>query len=862
MKLSSFFRKPRWLSRDERTRRLAIQHDREPELLAALPRLAREDPDAGVRLAALRRLADPALAQHMAHDDADPELRASARTLWLELITGTHPASPPLAERQRLLTAQDDPELHEYMARKAPEAALRRAALERVQRPVFLFERALEDPDAELRLSLVARIDDEAQLARLAERARKTDKALNRAARERIEALQVARGDAAAVAALARTLCEEMEALVREAGTPAAEAALVERWTRLAASAGPALGERFAAARSLLAASREPPRPAPAPDAVAEAAAEGTGSDDEPSASADAPGEAADEATVPAAGGAAEAAEAGAQEGAGASDPAALVAEQIAQARFSAALDEAQAARRQKEARERELLAELEAAIESAGKAVAEGASARAHADMARIGALRRELGELPARLRQPLARLEAVYAPMREWQHWADNQRRRELCEEIEALAGSGLHPDAVATRVREAQAEWKRLDELERRGSARPSGLGKRFFAACRAAMAPTEAYFDKRQELRTAHATALGELLQRAGALPGDADRKAATALRRELAEALRSLDRVDPRARKTLYARLKQALAAVDRRIDELDATVASARALLIREAEALTAEGGLQRGAVAAARELQQRWKEVEPGKRSRDQQQWEAFRAAIDKVFAALDSERSERAARESERRTTAEEACRRIEELAAAAAPERGALARLETEWKALAARDEDLLRRFEVARQKLDEHFRAAERARKHARFGAWRVRYQFCRDAERTPGEAQALQQGFAALAPSAIATAALAERFEAALSGTAAPTASDAGAHHAVLLELESLAGIEPAQADREERRQLQLARLAARMQGGQALAADEELAGLLERWSALGPSPDEGHDARLLAALDKVLAALD
>ncbi len=217
MKLPAFLNKPRWLSKDAATRRAAVLHDSDSELVANLGRLAREDADADVRVAAMKRLADPGIAQGLAHDDADLNVRAQARTLWIDLLTGTHASAPPLAERLRLLKAQDDNELITHIARNAREAPMRQAALDRSSRPGLLLERALDDADPAIRLALVARIDDEAQLARLAERARKSDKQVSRAARERIDALRIARGHDATVEQRARQLCEQLEQLVRGA---------------------------------------------------------------------------------------------------------------------------------------------------------------------------------------------------------------------------------------------------------------------------------------------------------------------------------------------------------------------------------------------------------------------------------------------------------------------------------------------------------------------------------------------------------------------------------------------------------------------------------------------------------------------
>ncbi len=846
MKLPAFLSKPRWLSKDAEVRRSAAQLDRDPDLMAALPRLAREDPDAGVRIAALRRLADPALAQGLAQDDADDAVRAQARRLWLELMAGTHPSAPPLVERVRLLAAQDDDELLEHVVRKSPEAELRGAALARVTRPALLFERALEETDSGLRLALVERIDDEGQLARLAERARRTDKNLNRAARERIDALRLARGDADAVAAQARALCEQLEQLVRDAGSPVDEAPIVERWALVAAAADPALVQRFETARQLLATSREP-APPPAPAASAE--------DTPPAAESD-PAVDSTTGTDEIGSGA------GHAEGVDAPEPRAsaeeIVAQQIAAAQFAAALDEARAAKQQHAQRQRELIGELEQAVADCAAALDAGSSGDAHAAHARIEALRRQIDAVPAALARRLGKTEARHAELRQWQRWSDNQRRRQLCEEVEALVDSGLHPDAIATRVREAQAEWNRLGALEGRSDARPDGLARRFHGACRAAFAPTETYFRKRQELRESEAERLHALLARTDALPADANRATLGGVRRELVEALRGLDGIDPRQRKAMAARLKQALDALDQRIRQLDAEVEAARAVLIGEAEALTRDG-LQRGAVATARELQQRWQELGHGRRARDEAQWKTFRAALDAVFGALDAARTERKARDAQAQAQAEEVCQRIEALTADEDAERGMLAKLGSEWEALRVRDEALQRRFDAARSTLEQRLVRRERERRHARFGAWLARYELCRRAEAGADDAVTLREQWEAAPPCGIAAQSLSQRFDAALAGPVAPGPENAEAFAELLLELEFLAGVESPQDALEQRRALQVARLAARMRGEAAGSEADELANLLQRWSELGTVPAAELDERLRRA---VLGAID
>jgi hypothetical protein len=503
-------------------------------------------------------------------------------------------------------------------------------------------------------------------------------------------------------------------------------------------------------------------------------------------------------------------------------------------------------------------LHELDQALEACDTALERGASAAAHAARANVDVLRaRVVGTLPKVIADKLHAVEARHAELSRWQFWADNERRRQICEEIEAAAGAALHPDAVAAKVRDAQVEWTRLDAAEGpRG--RGGELTRRFHAACRAALAPAQAYFHKRKELRQSHAGEIERVLAQVSALdPGDADWAAITALRRETVEALRELDRVEPRARKTLARRLKDALDALDARIRSRDVAVEQAKAALIAQANTLADE--LPRGAVASTRELQQHWQAAGNGRRARDQAQWKAFRTALDRVFERLDSERIQRSAQDVESKAQAQALCAELESLAAAGSvPDRAMVARIVEGWNTLRPRDEALARRFAAAQERLHEAGREQQRRQRHQRFERWQERAALCRAAELATEPADALRARWDAGADSGIASAALRERFDAALAGMPVAQA-DAAAARTVLLELELLAGIESAAPDREQRRELQVARLAARMRGTAVLSPADEIATLLERWSALGAPPDAELDARfrqvLAAALD-------
>ncbi|MFC4821844.1 DUF349 domain-containing protein [Dokdonella ginsengisoli] len=850
MKLPAFLSKPRWQSKDAAVRRAAIAADNESGLIAELARLAREDADPGARIAAMRRLADPGLVQGMANDDADADVRRQARALWFELMSGAHASAPALPDRLRLLKAQEDAELIEHLARRAREPELRLAALDLARRPALFFERALEDADANVRAAALARVDDEAQLLRLAERARKSDKQINRLARERVEALRIGRGDDATLEQRARALCERLEQLVREPQAPDAEAEIDARWDEIQVRIAEPLRQRYRTAHALLLASRSERPPvanvAPAQEAVAEQAAVEPVVDRVEVSETDAAGET-------------ETAEEAAAGDEPATDPAAVNA-LLAQVRFNASLDSANAERQQQRERQQALFARIEAALAPLAEALEAGASGRAHALKAEIDELRRQSeAPLPRALMQRLAAAEQRHAELSRWQHWADGQRRRQLCEEIEALAEAGPHPDAVAARVRDAQTEWTRLDAIEGPEAARHGGLARRFHAACRNALAPARAYFKKRHELRESQAQRISEVLERATASGGDgADASAVIAARREIVAALRDLDRVEPRERKALAERLKNGLTTLDARIAARDEEIAAAKRNLIARAEALT-QPTLQRGAVASARELQQQWQTIGSGRRDRDQAQWKAFRAALDAVFGRLDAERAERSARDAEARGQAEALCAELETLAADAAnADRTAASRIEKAWGALDRVDDGLRKRFDAARAALRTAAEQRERGVRQARFAHWLARYRLCREAEQGGGAADSLRERWNATEATDVAGAALNERFDRAASSDIAVADEDTA--RTAVIELEMLAGVDSPEEDRERRRILQVERLSARMRGGAAASPQQELVALLARWTGLGAA-DTAFDRRLERALAATLETL-
>ncbi len=845
-----------------------------------LPVLAREDSDARVRLAVLRRLADPGVAQAMAHDDSDSDVRKAAESQWLELLSGTHASAPPLVERVRLLRAQDDLRLIEYIATRAPEAELRLAALERVTRPALIAERATGDIDAGIRMAALERVDDEAQLARIAERARKSDKQINRRAREKIDALRLARGDQATIHEHARSLCERLEGLIRDGGSVEAEAGIAHAWNEIASQVPADLVTRYSNATQLLALGRDPERVANMRERKAldgelgqleKLLASATGSEhDLLSAQWEAIRERITNlVAVDADAGASLTPRANTIQARldSLQPPAIVVPEEedaaaiAARVRFTAAVEALDAEREQEKVRSRELNSTLAQCLDSIESSIEAGQTAEANQHYRHLRDLRKQLGDgIAASLRGRLVSVDKQYDDINQWQRWSDAQRRRQLCEEVAALPAFGLHPDALATRVREAQAEWKRLDEIDGRGDAAGGGLTTRFRALCRDAIKPAKPYFDKRDELRKAKTEQLNALLLRLGGLVDDEaaagnDVRELNSARREAASALRELDAVDPRERKALAQRLKDILGRFDSRIDAHYSGVEAAKNALISNADGLADQANV-RDAISAARDLQQRWKAAGNGRRGRDEAQWKAFRAAIDTVFARADAERNERTSQDHALHAEASSLCAELEALATAETPpERTEQQRIDAAWNALSVADPALRERFSAAQLKLREAVERHSQQAQLSEYTTWEQHYALCRRIERGELSGDAASQAIAALPPLGIAGADMRARMDAALNGLPRDTAS-ADALHDCLLQLEALAGIESPDEDRQRRMDLQVSRLSARMRGEHSANDDPTLRELLLNLTRLpAPSSEQSQfDTRLGQAI--------
>lgn len=832
MKIFTAFKSPAWEQRDATVRAAAVREETAPELIAKLPGIAAQDPEPAVRSAAVARLTVPALLLARHREDADAGVRAAALARLSKLMLDAGAGLAPGA-RLAALALELPIELLEKVAESAPDVETRRAALARTARPGFLQRRCIEESDPALRAELLDRIEGEDALDRIGEALRKRDKTLSRRARERAEASRLARNDAAALRRYAAGLCEtltlwaqqqpaELDALLADAralwGTrrEALDAAMQARVEAYFARVHEARERRIALEAA--------PPVAPDPE----------------------PGEAiADEASP---------------------KPAAAAPDWSGFDRLLADANRAVVARHLGEAK-------------PAWQRVLDALPTLPRPDRARSA----RLGEVQARVDE-----------LEQWQRWSGNRVRARLCDEVETLIGAGLHPDAVANRVKELQQEWARVEAAEPGDADRTSGLARRFRALCGRAMAPTRAYFEQRHALREQRREAIEALLREvqdeavaAAALP------ATIALRRRLVEALRALDELEPKARTALARRLRAALGELDARLaSQREDAALSRRKLIARLRRDLTHADPAT--ALELARQAQLEWKRLPRPAREHEATLEQELRTLVDPLFA------QERAQREqaTQQATQHEQESRRILAALAALADADGAalahadgrIAALAAEWKALHAASapppaerrkdrNDRNDRHEARRDPRDRGARSADPRRDAARGGARDAERAFDQAVARVRAAQQAAERAHRAARLQALADAAdliaqadagatgdnatarwgelaldeadrrkLAPRWEAACASTpGAPGRAREADAETWLVAAELDAGLESPPAAQARRRELQMQRLAARLQGGE--SAPRAPLDRLHDWIALGPLDPAQREAR-------------
>ena len=314
-----------------------------------------------------------------------------------------------------------------------------------------------------------------------------------------------------------------------------------------------------------------------------------------------------------------------------------IVIEQRRLAQIRAAEQEIHAARQQ-----------VHTLLHTAEQALAAGQLQTARAAADEIRTRRPGAGLLPKPTLQRLSRLTQQLKELERWESFGQHQARVQLCERAEAAATLTLDAPHLAVEVQKLRNEWNALDQQH---AGVPKALWERFDRACEKAYAPAARYFAEQAALQKQARKQREEFIAAAAAhaptlLVEPRDWRAIERWLRETDRRWRDgdLGSVEPKAWKSLDARLNAALAPLRDALSAARDQAKARRVALIEEATALAAKA-MERDAPSQVKAIQARWqaqaKELTLAQRD-ERALWEQFRAACDAVFEAREAKRKQ----------------------------------------------------------------------------------------------------------------------------------------------------------------------------------------------------------------------------
>jgi hypothetical protein len=240
----------------------------------------------------------------------------------------------------------------------------------------------------------------------------------------------------------------------------------------------------------------------------------------------------------------------------------------------------------------------------------------------------------LPPHLARTLQQLDERLTAVKEWKDYAVAPKRVELIDEMEALIGSTMEPQALARQIQSLQQEWRTIGK----GIAGDtSAEWERFHRAAEAAYLPCKAFFEEQAQARATKLELRKAVLARlidfeAAQDAQQLDWRLVSTVLREAPLEWRSHYPVERAANKPVEAEFSAAMMRLQARLTDFHARNAALKQSLIERArQLLTLEDGA--AAIDAAKRLQVDWKNAGPVPREQDQQLWAEFRVQCDAIF-------------------------------------------------------------------------------------------------------------------------------------------------------------------------------------------------------------------------------------
>lgn len=882
--------KPDWQHRDDERRLQAVIHSNDPQLREALTRIMVEDESIPVRMAAARRIADIGQLEQAKAASDDEVYSKFLRQRIEDLVCSPEGKHPTMPQRRAYVEQSDERQFLERMASEAEPAELRLLALSRIDRQGFLGDRAIHDPDPEIRRTAAAAIKRHATLKRVIEETRTRDKALHSALQHRLKTELLEAGEAAAVGAEALEICKLLEAYAvmhqhQEATVPED---LESRWQHIATQVPDELKQRRDRAVIRIESAAQQ-APAEATDEAIEPTP--ITRDKEPGGEPTSQSAGPDTAQV----------DPRIAEFRAALDSMSQLADSELRAGRVAALGKQLAALAPESRAEfTEAITSLERRFEAHQQAIEEKASKatalfESYRGLLEDGALhkalevRQEIRTMAETLKQDgrwkslnrqMTSLHGRLKELRDWQHWSNDKLRKDLIKQMELLPRADLHPDALLSRIRSLQERWKELERSEQIPGdphfAAAPWMWRKFQVAGNAAFEAAKPFLDKRSEIQKKREQQSLEVATRLKSLAAleqpdwDALRNGMNKAR----EHLRELDSLPHKSRKKAANALRKALSTGNDRMQQHYEEVEKEKRKLIRSAEQLVHLED-RKEAIDQAKRLQADWKRAGALWRGRENALWKEFRKPLDPLFEDLEQEHKARQealkAHLDGQKSLVREMTAILETDDAELEEHRGKVQGLVDRWREIEHPDRKLRARFDGQLKDFEQRLESFKGRLERDQRQCWWDKAALLHELESgllkaVPSEkvAGALRKRWPQEQVESDLDQELNARFEAALDANECLQYEQTSADRArqLCIQLEFLAGLASPEADREARMQYQVERLSRSMTGDLKRQSAVEEAHEAEReWltlAVLKPREYARYGKRIRAALEQII----
>ncbi len=481
------------------------------------------------------------------------------------------------------------------------------------------------------------------------------------------------------------------------------------------------------------------------------------------------------------------------------------------------------------------------------------------------LGRMHKRLEGLPRRQRhafdERLKPLAVRVQELQDWRRFAVLPKQETLCRRMEELATDPLEPQEQYDAIQALRGEWKALGGSDSRESRQ---LWERFQEAANRAFEPCRAWFQELHRLRAANLAERERICEQLETFLEsrpleDLDTGALDEIYRTAREAWRSASPVDPQHGRQPKRGFRRSMDIISGELKRRRAGVRQEKKTLIEQARALAEDEDI-RAAVAEAKRLQQRWRELGALPPGEERRRHKELQSACDLVFQRLRGEQEGQERRHAEVRQALESLAGDLREALVVDEPERIREA-LEELRQAYGRAPEPVRRRLsrDVDRLQKDARGALAAQERRYWFAGIEQMRQaavavrQLELAVQRDAGDPPSSEEDTSSL-PGPLAESLRQRRQQALELLRQGRTYNDsdlqtvAEERRRLCVRAEILAGVDSPPEDEELRMTLQVERLSATLGGGgQHESTEQAIEELAKAWYGLSPWPQPDED---------------